>query len=310
MNLLDSFEKLDLNKSKKLTYDSHDIFYLKFDTNKRIGLGFHNVDIDINETKKFRGFYTRSIKEKNEFYIQTDGNLAEREIFCHMCEFILKEIEKLKNLDSKDIEDAVKGWVDFGKTNQNNLPESIQIGLYGELLFLEFLLTHYSQKEVLLAWHGPERKKVDYVLSENLAIEIKAVSDLLNNNVSISSVQQLSDGYKNHLLRVYKLMVSPSGKKLNQLFKEVVEMFSGDERDEFISKCCDYGYNYLLEYDNLKPYSNGGCNDYLVSDDEFPKLVGEFDARIIEIKYRISLENQKFLESSYIKDLLKTSSKL
>lgn len=310
MNLLDALENLGSNKSKKMIYEPHDVFYIKFETNKRIGLCFHDVDVDISQTKRFKGFFTRSIKEKKEFYIQTDGNIAEREIFCLMCEFILKEIKKLKYLDSKDIEDSIKGWVNFGKISQNNLTESIQIGLFGELLFLQLVLKHHNQKAALLAWHGPERKKVDYVLSENLAVEIKAVSDLLNNNVSISSVQQLNSGYENHLLRVYKLMSSPNGKTLNKLFDEVAEMFSGDEKDEFISKCCDYGYNYLLQYDNLKPFSNGGFNDYLVSDDDFPKLIGDFDPRIIEIKYRISLENQKVLESNYVEDLLKMSSEL
>ena len=309
MNLLQSFEKLSLNKSLKLTYEAHDVFYLKYDSNKRIGIRFNNVDVESSGAKKFRGFYTKARKEEKEFHIQTEGNLAEREIFCLMCEFILKDIQKLKNLDSKDIEDAIKDWVNFGKTNQNNLPESIQLGLYGELLFLQFIRNHLNEKDAIIAWHGPDRKKVDFVFSENLAAEIKAISDPLNPNISISSVKQLSDGYKNHFLRVYKLVVTPNGKKLDKFFDEVLQIFSGEEKDKLISKCCDYGFNYLLEYDNLKPISNLGFNDYFVTDKNFPTLLGEFDPRIIEIKYKISLENQSPSEPGYLEKLIKTSSK-
>ena len=308
MNLLETFESLDVNKSKKMVYDYHDVLYLKFDTNKRIGLKIQNVDIDLSDIKKFRGFYTRSIKDEKAYYIQTDGNLAERQIFCHMCEYILSELAKLKALDANDLESAIKGWTNFGRTNQDNLPDSIQLGLFGELLFLQFITKFYSGKESLLAWHGPERKKTDFVLSENLAVEIKAISDPLNSNVSISSVQQLSDGYKNHFLRVYKLVFSPNGKKITELFNELLHVLPNQEKDEFIGKCCDYGFNYLLAYDNLKPISNVGYNDYYVTDHSFPKLAGNFDPRINEIKYRISLENLSPLDSNYLFEELKTSS--
>lgn len=307
MNLLESFEELGINKSKKMIYESHDVFFLKFDTNKRIGIKFQNIDIDVNEIKKFRGFYTRALKEERSFFIQTDGNLAERQIFCHMCDFILNEVAKLKTLDEKDLENAIKGWINFGKTNQNNLPESIQFGLFGELLFLSFLRGYYDGRKALLTWHGPQRKKVDFVLSESLAIEIKSISDPLNTTITISSLQQLSDGYKEHFLRVYKLVVTPNGKKLNELFNDLVELFPGDEKDELVNKCCEYGFNYLLTYDNLKPISNVGTNDYAVNNDTFPKLTGEFDVRIVEIKYKISLENQPTLEPNYLAEVVNNS---
>lgn len=309
MRLLELFEKLNLNKSKKLIYEFHHVLYLKFDTNKRIGIVFQNVDMDVSQVKKFHGFYTRSLKEKNQFYIQTDGNLAQREIFCHMIDYILNEIKSLKNLDSRDINDAIKGWVNFGRSSQNNLAESIQIGLFGELLFLQFVRNYLNEKDSIVSWHGPERKKVDFVLSENMAVEIKAITDRLSKKVSISSIQQLSDGYENHFMRVYKLVKSPSGKKLNELFSEVLSVFSDDAKEDLINKCCDYGFNYLLEYDNLKPISNMGYHDYIVSDDDFPKMTGELDPRIIEVKYTISLENQKCLDLCYLSGFLNTSNK-
>ena len=69
MNLLETFEELNINKSKKLVYEPHDVICLKFDTHKRIGIAFQNIAIDIDQTKKYRGFYTRSIKEKKELYM-------------------------------------------------------------------------------------------------------------------------------------------------------------------------------------------------------------------------------------------------
>lgn len=306
MELIKLFESLEPCKSQKLVYDSHDVLYLKFDTNKRIGIVFKNVDIDLDQTKKFRGFYTRSLKEEKEFYIQTEGNLAEREIFCHMSAHILKEAKKLKSLVADDIEDAIKSWVNFGRKIQQNLDVRIQLGLYGELLFLKFARKYLSDTDLMLAWHGPDRKKVDFVFSENLAVEVKATSDPLSKDVWITSVQQLSDGYENHLLRVYKLVVVPRGKKINQLFNEILEGFNRDDKEAFINKCCEYGYNHLLDYDNLKPISNQGVDDFLVSKRDFPKIQGGLDPRIIDIKYRISLKNEGVLEPNYMSSLLKT----
>ena len=134
-------------------------------------------------------------------------------------------------------------------------------------------------------------------------------SDPLNSNINISSIQQLSNGYKEHFLRVYKLVITPQGKKLNQLFDELSELFTGNEKDVFIGKCCDYGYNYIVNYDNLKPISYIGYNDYCVNDKSFPKLTGEFDPRIIDIRYKISLENKIPFDSNYLGEELYKLSK-
>ena len=300
MNLFNDFEYLDLKKSKKLVYEPHNVFYLKFDTHNRIALKINHVDIPSSSIKKFRGFFTRSISEEKTVYIQTDGNIAVRQIFCQLCSFLLSKLHKLTTLHIIDIEDAIKDWISFSKSQQIELNEKLQLGLFGELLFLKNLLEITDSHTTLLSWHGPERSKVDFIFSEKLAVEIKSLSDPLNPKISISSIQQLSDGFEEHYLRVYKLAFTPNGIKVDKLFKEILDYLSHDEKDNFINKCFAYGYNFLIKYDNLKPVSLIGQSDYRVSDEDFPKIISQSDPRIVELKYKISLDNIEPLQSDYI----------
>jgi len=300
MTIHEQFEQLDIHKSLKIAYMAHDVAIYKYDTHRQLGIKFSGVTSKSSITKRFRGFIIIISELDNSVFIQTEGNIAERQIYSFMCQFILEAIESLDHLDISNIENAIESWINFGKKSNNNLPESLQIGLFGELLFLRSLMGLRNQEMAMIAWQGPERKKVDFILNDNFGIEIKSVSDPLNSNITISSVQQLSAGYDKHYLRVYKLVIAPNGEKITELFNKIYDSLSSNLKDDFIEKCCNYGFNYMIEYENLKPISFASNSDYSVSLETFPKISGPLDPRVIEVKYKISLDGVPELQQYHL----------
>lgn len=301
MTLHDEFERLGLNKSLKLVYDDHDAVIYKYDTYNRISLALSNVDVSASNRRRYRGFILVDSYEDQSMFIQMDGNIAERQIFSYMCQFVLDKIKSIKILAVKDIEDAISDWINFSKKQNELLAETLQIGLFGELLFFRSLIGLIGENSALKSWHGPERRKVDFVLSKSLAVEIKSVSDPLSNTISISSLEQLSSGYENHFIRVYKLVeAGVGGITIKQLFSEIFSSLSSEAKDSFVKKCYEYGYNYMNEYEGLLTLSYSNHIDFAAHLSDFPKINGPLDPRVIEVKYKITLDNLTPLNEFYL----------
>jgi len=251
--------------------------------------------------KSFKGFLVATYDEDGYLYIRTRGSELEYGIFISMIEFLLQRLAKAKYIRALDIINSINVWVKFGKSNSKELSEAIQYGLFAEILFLVALKEAFGEEKALSAWRGPEKLKVDYVISNTLAVEIKANKDPLANVITITSIEQLSDGFTNHYLRHYKLIQNPLGQTVKDLFNEV--LFSIEDynvREEFSSKNLDYGFNYLADYDNLLQISSVGFEDYDVSSNNFPKLKGPIDPRIRSIKYSLSLDSVDSLDSEEV----------
>lgn len=301
MTLHDEFERLGLNKSLKLVYDDHDAVIYKYDTYNRISLALSNVDVLASNRRRYRGFILVDSYEDQSMFIQMDGNIAERQIFSYMCQFVLDKIKSIKILAVRDIEDAISDWINFSKKQSELLAETLQIGLFGELLFFRSLIGLIGENSALKSWHGPERRKVDFVLSKSLAVEIKSVSDPLSNTISISSLEQLSSGYENHFIRVYKLVeAGVGGITIKQLFSEIFSSLSSEAKDSFVKKCYEYGYNYMNEYEGLLTLSYANHIDFAAHLSDFPKINGPLDPRVIEVKYKITLDNLTPLDEFYL----------
>lgn len=301
MILHDEFEKLGLNKSLKLAYDDHDVKIYKYDTYNRISLAINNIEVLASKRRRYKGFLLVDSYEDQSMYIQMDGNIAERQIFSYMCQFVLDKVRAIKNLNVNDIEEAITDWIDFSKKQSESLAEPLQIGFFGELLFFRSLLGLIGEDSALKSWHGPERKKVDFVLSKSFAVEIKSVSDPLSNTITISSIEQLSAGYENHFVRVYKLVeAGVGGITIKQLFSEIFSSLTSQNQDSFVKKCYEYGYNYMNDYEGLLNLSYSNHVDFAAHKADFPKVVGPLDPRVIDVKYKITLDNLTPLDEFYL----------
>ncbi len=113
------------------------------------------------------------------------------------------------------------------------LSEARQVGLFGELLFLERLLGASSQQGAAIeAWVGPSRRPQDYVFEGALAVEVKTtVSGSGENDMEVASLEQL-DPSNFAALFLWNMMLAVesggAGRTLMQLVLAIRGMLRGD----------------------------------------------------------------------------------
>jgi hypothetical protein len=190
----------------------------------------------------------------------------------------------------------LKRWQTFlSKQGKQILSKGQIIGLYGELLFLRELLDNgVSNGKAVDSWTGPDRSHHDYLINDT-AFEIKSLSGLERNSVSISSEDQLDFPGKRLFLRTYQIRESGSsanGESLNDAVDSVASMMSEDSAalTMFEAKLMEAGYVKLDEYSGPR-WTVVTSDTYLVSDG-FPKVTRSgLPPGVMNVSYDIALEN-------------------
>ena len=177
--------------------------------------------------------------------------------------------------------------------------------MFGELLFLQELISKKTDELGIISWTGPDKSKVDFLPSVNHAIEIKSSKDPLGNEVSISSLEQLSSDFEFHFLRRYGLIETLEGQTIKDLYYSIASQLSDYEmRDTFRIKVMDYGFNPYADYEDLLKLETAKIVDYNVQDYSFPKIIPPLHEKVVKLQYTINLDSQDSLSSDAIWDSL------
>ena len=188
-------------------------------------------------------------------------------------------------------------WVSFFEKNQSQLlnKETIQ-GLYGELIYLKYLMNNRNEipiDEVLNAWKGLEGSTHDFIF-EKIDYEVKTIQSHIN-QIKISSEYQLecTPGKKLELIVIEVIDDIEKGKAISDLVNEIRALSIEKFADNFII------INSLLKkgltFDNIKHYDlwKFSINKICFFDcmrPEFPKLIkSKTPIEISNIKYGITL---------------------
>ena len=194
----------------------------------------------------------------------------------------------------------------FYSGRSEKISSAVQLGLFGELLFLQELISEKTDELGIISWTGPDKSKVDFVPSVNHAIEIKSSKDPLGNEVSISSLEQLSSDFEFHFLRRYGLVETLEGQTIKDLYYSIASQVSNFEfRDLFRIKVMDYGFNPYTEYEDLLKLEPANIVDYNVQDNSFPKIIPPLHEKVVKLQYTINLDAQVSLGANAIWDSLK-----
>jgi hypothetical protein len=203
------------------------------------------------------------------------------------------------------IHDLVEEWRSFIQGRSEKMSAALQLGLFGELLFLQELISKKTDELGIISWTGPEKSKVDFILSVNHAIEIKSSKDPLGNEVSISSLEQLSSDFEFHYLRRYGLVETKEGQTIKDLYYSIASKLGDFElRDSFRIKVMDYGFNPYTDYEELLKLEPASIVDYNVQDSSFPKIIPPLHDKVVRLQYTINLDNQVSLGANAIWDSL------
>lgn len=251
-----------------------------------------------------------SKKDNSSFLTLILKNETNWEIFLQLCEDLMISAKSVKSNRAKNIHSRLVRWQTFLKNENYNISEEIQIGLMGELIFLnEYLSKYVSLEQAINAWVGPEKEKQDFRL-KGISIEIKSFMDNKQDQVNISSVEQLNNNDNNLYLCTMGFKSSDSGETLEDYCKKIQKRIY-EECPSILSVFEDllmsYGYYLHCKYDNLKQLSQYKNSCYIVNN-KFPKIpITIKNPAILNINYKLDLSYCKefLVEIKDIMELIK-----
>ena len=304
MMLREKFEELANGSQLRLAYKQHEIRIYKDNTKDLCGLILKADNVEL-KTKRYKGVVLSGDLSQSSYLLfmtELDSSLV---IFSALAEFVLERLTRLDLLSFDTIHSLVEEWRSFIQGKSEKLSTAVQLGLFGELLFLQELITKTNEELGVISWTGPEKSKVDFVPSVNHAIEIKSSKDPLGNEVSISSLEQLSSDFEFHFLRRYGLIETLEGQTIKDLYYSIASQLSDFEmRDTLRIKVMDYGFNPYADYEELLKLDTANIVDYNVQDYSFPKIIPPLHEKVVKLQYTINLDSQDSLSSDAIWDSL------
>lgn len=282
-------------------------FYAKNETGKYLFIIDLEELLDKDIELSLKGIDLKTaVKDKSSFLTLILKNENNWEIFLQLCEDLMFSAKSIKSNRAKKILSRLIRWQTFLKNETNSISEEIQIGLMGELIFLnEYLSRWVSLEQAINAWVGPEKEKQDFRIN-GTSIEIKSFMDKKQDQVNISSIEQLNNNDNNLYLCTIGFKSSDDGETLEDYCKKIQKRIYEEcpsALSAFEDLLISYGYYSHCKYDNLKklsPYKNCCYN----VNNEFPKIpITIKNPAILNVNYKLDLSYcREFLVE--IKDMM------
>jgi hypothetical protein len=176
-----------------------------------------------------------------------------------------------------------------GSTGELSLPE--QMGLIGEMAFLQELAAALGPDAAVEAWKGPEGASKDFEFP-HVCIEVKARRTAAKPYVSISSIDQLTDvDGARVFLRVTDVATSMTldGMTIHDHVAAtcLALQTSTSAIARFDQLVFDFGYDPLHRYDDRRWFIGGSIEFEVV--EGFPRIMPPIANGVADVKYRIGL---------------------
>lgn len=233
------------------------------------------------------------------------------DIFCTICEDFSQSISHVKSEfdQASQLISRFISWCEiFKKSQSSKLTTAQQIGLYGELAFLENILDHENNNDLYAlveSWLGPEGSEQDFI-KDKIIHEIKCITTRRSFAAVISSERQLEVEDDETLKLVVYIVDREKGseKNLNHCIERIREILSLSPMAlalfNFKLLECGYYEEDCSHYEDFS-YELRETKFYLV-DSEFPRIVEKnLPSSIFSVRYSLQLEGiEGFLvESKY-----------
>lgn len=219
-----------------------------------------------------------------------------RDVFAVMCENMVQSVLPLRSERDaiKTMLNQLEKWQTlFEKLKGEGLTPSEQLGLYGELHFLQKCLAKQNADSALSSWVGADKAIRDFQYG-NWAVEVKTTAGNNHQKVSVSSERQLDETLVDNLF-LFHLSVETAkknGESLPEKVSVIRELLKNDSSvlSSFNNKLIDAGYferhTHLYEE---RCYLARNENYYRV-DGNFPRIrENEIRDGVGDVKYSIIL---------------------
>lgn len=257
--------------------------------------------------KESLGFSIEKVTHSNKSILKI-GNKNEQSKFADMFFLFIADLLNLSN-DSRDlpilkrhglIVMRIKAWQKFMKSESDRFTNEQEIGLFGELLVLDFLIEkRVIQGSITSVWQGPIRAKRDFSISNELSLEVKTSLTDSPFIAKISSLEQLNNcDVENLYLVAVKLQESREGQTVAELIKIIKEKL----KDQYL----------IYEFDSLLVVSGFLENkisrplmklslDYIkaFNVESIPRILPTTIKGVVSARYEIRLIDSTNSETNY-----------
>lgn len=304
--LVQLWSKVGNNSRLVIENDDLVIYLMKSNLNQEI-IVFEFNQIFHDSLKESQGFSILKITQNNKTILKI-GNKNEQSKFADIFFLFIADLLNLSN-DSHVLPISkryglivmrIKAWQKFMKSETDRFTTEQEIGLFGELLVLDFLIDKkIIQDSVTDVWQGPIRATRDFSISKELALEVKTSVTDDPFIAKISSLEQLNNcDVENLYLVAVKLQESRGGLTVSDLIKRIKEKL----KDQYL----------IYEFDSLLVISGFLDNkisrplmklslDYIkaFNVETIPRILPTTIKNIVRARYEIKLMDSTDSEINY-----------
>jgi hypothetical protein len=187
----------------------------------------------------------------------------------------------------------VRAWQEFMRKGAAPLGPEAEIGLIGELCFLEEMIAlGIASSVAVTAWEGPFDAPQDFIVGTG-AVEVKSTVAKIGFPAKISSLEQLDDSIHSPLFVAgQRFAVSDTGMTLPDWADRISNLLQNDhpDRSMFRQKLLAAGYADVHAHHYTRRVAYTGLR-LLRADDGFPRLLpGNVPKGIRRATYEIDLD--------------------
>jgi hypothetical protein len=221
-------------------------------------------------------------------------------VFTPFCREIIEAVVVQKRDASRALAATVRAWQSAWKPVRQDMDKTTQVGLFGELVVLRYLLIPARGTSAVGCWSGPDFERHDFVL-DHLDIEVKTTRKSRAEH-EISRMDQLHVPAGKELLFVSIQLEETIGgtETLATLVDVIVDLLRGDSfaLDTFMTKMVTLGWGDELRTSGELVRFNVRRTGIYAVDAAFPRLPETFSAPsgVVAIKYVVDLANLPTLD--------------
>lgn len=228
-------------------------------------------------------------------FIELSAPPSHERVFTPFCKEIISAVCEEGREPWRALSATVRAWQSAWKPVRPDMDKTTQVGLFGELVVLRYLLIPAMGTSAVGCWSGPEYERHDFVL-DHLHIEVKTTRKSRPEH-EISRLDQLYvPSGKDLLLVSIQLEETVSGcETLATQLDAVIDELRGDAAalDSFMAKMVNLGWaDDIRASGELLRFELRDSGIYPV-DEGFPRLPESFSppSGVVALRYTIDLAN-------------------
>lgn len=275
--------------------------YIAISSSKRpvflfdVPLNHVNLATSLHETAGYRIVSGKSYSEYMRIGIEAATEHS-FEVFYVVVDDLINVASDEKDSFFLEIITRLLLWEDFFKNTATGVLDfTTQIGLFGELLFIEEELEK-GYSSIIEDWKGPFHDVKDFVINKT-AVEVKTSTITATNRIHISDENQLDDsGFSLLLLNVRLLVINQmDGRSLPELIDAIRALLETDlvQLNLFNEKLMHAGYREEFGYKYNTRFEQSDIYWFDVKDSEdvvFPRIIpSNLVSGVKFVKYEIEL---------------------